>query len=59
MDRKRAVDAVTAIAVFKGRQVRRILHEGGMVVLRRGRGWGPDRQPRSRGILAKAEATSD
>jgi len=28
MDRKRAVDAVTAIAVFKGRQVRRVLHEG-------------------------------
>lgn len=28
MDRKRAVDAVAAIAVFKGRQVRRILHEG-------------------------------
>ena len=28
MDRTRAVDAVTAIAVFKGRQVRRLLHEG-------------------------------
>jgi hypothetical protein len=28
MDKERAVDAVTAIAVFKGRQVRRVLHEG-------------------------------
>ena len=28
MDKTKAVDAVTAIAVFKGRQVRRTLHEG-------------------------------
>lgn len=28
MDKTKAVDAVTAIAVFKGRQVRRVLHEG-------------------------------
>jgi hypothetical protein len=28
MDKTRAVDAVTAIAVFKGRQVRRVVHEG-------------------------------
>jgi DNA-damage-inducible protein D len=28
MDKAIAVDAVTTIAVFKGRQVRRVLHEG-------------------------------